>query len=280
MKRHTKQHVTARAESESAITTRQLWWLQLVPILGVMISFALAYSLSGDFRAEVIRAVGILSQGDVNVLREYLLSFGALAPLASLAAMVLQSFALPVPVFLVAFANGLAFGVFKGWLLSLAGLTLASATCFWIARGLGRVPVKALVGKTGLESADRWFTRRGVWAILLARLIPGMAFDAVSFAAGLTRMGFGRFLAATIVGSAPSTFVYAYLGQHAPQYVWALLALTVIVIGSVGLFVYLRSRKAGGERTGRGNRGKSFDWEATDRLYQKRFIIDTRGDCK
>lgn len=246
MKKQLRKSVPARAPGKPVIDARMLRWLQPALILGAAVAFVLAYSFSEGFRAEVLRAVGILGRGDVDALGDYLISFGVLAPLASVAAMVLQALVAPVPVFLVVFANGLTFGVLWGWLLSLAGLTLASAVCFWISRALGRVPVEALAGKAGLASADRWFARRGVWAVLLARLVPGMAFDAVSFAAGLTRMGFGRFLAATVLGSAPSTFLYAYLGRQAPQYVWALLALTVAVIGGVGLVAYLRRRKVGG----------------------------------
>jgi uncharacterized membrane protein YdjX (TVP38/TMEM64 family) len=88
--------------------------------------------------------------------------------------------------------------------------------CFYIARALGRGPVEALVGKVGLESADRWFARWGTYAVLVTRLVPGMAFDAASYAAGLTRMGFGRFVIATAVGAAPKTFVEAFLGRQAP----------------------------------------------------------------
>jgi len=254
MKRHAKRQVRPTAPKGTAVTSQVIRRLQPALILGIATTFVLAYLLSGNFRAEVVQAAGILGRGDVDALRDYLLSFGALAPLASIAAMVLQALAAPVPVFLVVFANGLAFGILWGWLLSLAGLTLASAVCFGIARALGRAPVEALAGKAGLDSADRWFVKRGVWAVLVARLVPGMAFDAVSFAAGLTRMGFGRFLAATVVGSAPSTFVYAYLGREAPRYMWALLALTVMVVGGVAVSAYLRRRKGSGESAHDGTR--------------------------
>lgn len=232
------------SRNESIIVSRTVRHLQRASVLGVAAAFTLAYLLSAEFRSEVGQVATVLSRGDVGVLRDYLLSFGALAPLASVAAMILQALAAPVPVFLVILANGLAFGVLWGWLLSLTGLTLAAAVCFGIARALGRGPVEALAGKAGLRSADRWFARRGAWAVLLARLVPGMAFDALSFAAGLTRMGFGRFIAATAVGSAPSTFIYAYLGREAPQYVWALLTLTVLVIGGALAAAFLGKSRA------------------------------------
>ena len=139
--------------------------------------------------------------------------------------MVLQALVAPVPSFLITFANGLAFGVFWGWMLSLFGHVLAAAVCFGISRALGRVPVEVLVGKTGLESADRWFARWGVYAVFVGRLLPGVAFDAISYAAGLTRMRFRSFIAATALGIFPQTFLYSYLGRQAPEYVGLFLVL-------------------------------------------------------
>ena len=181
--------------------------------------FGLLYLLSDGFRSETNRALGILGRGDIAGLRDYIVSFGLWAPVASCFLMVLQALVAPVPSFLITFANGLAFGVFWGWMLSLFGHVLAAAVCFGISRALGRVPVEVLVGKTGLESADRWFARWGVYAVFVGRLLPGVAFDAISYAAGLTRMRFRSFIAATALGIFPQTFLYSYLGRQAPEYV-------------------------------------------------------------
>ena len=139
--------------------------------------FGLLYLLSAEFRSETNRALGILGRGDIAGLRDYIVSFGLWAPVASCFLMVLQALVAPVPSFLITFANGLAFGVFWGWMLSLFGHVLAAAVCFGISRALGRVPVEVLVGKTGLESADRWFARWGVYAVFAGRLLPGIAFE-------------------------------------------------------------------------------------------------------
>ncbi len=215
-------------------------------------AFGLAYLLSSGFRSEVDRAAGILARGDISGLRDYILSFGAWAPVVSVALMVLQAIAAPLPAFLITFANGLAFGAFWGGLLSLFGATLAALISFYLARAFGRTPVEALVGKAGLESADRWFERWGACAVLVARLVPIVSFDVISFASGLTRMRFAGFLAATVVGAAPATFVYSYLGEQAPQYVNILLVAfgVVIAVGIVAALVR-RRRRAKKDRTPR-----------------------------
>jgi uncharacterized membrane protein YdjX (TVP38/TMEM64 family) len=165
---------------------------------------------------------------------------------ASCFLMVLQALVAPVPSFLITFANGLAFGVFWGWMLSVFGHVLAASVCFGISRALGRVPVEVLVGRAGLESADRWFARWGVYAVFAGRLLPGVAFDAISYAAGLTNMRFRNFLVATTLGIVPQTFLYSYLGRQAPEYVGLFLVTTgifllaVIVVAAVR---YSRERR-------------------------------------
>ncbi len=227
------------------LDARTVRWIRLALALGTLAAFGLAYLLSAGFRSEVDRAAGILYRGDVAGLRNYILSFGAWAPVISTLLMIFQALAAPLPAFLLTFANGLAFGTFWGGMLSLVSATLAAAVSFWLARVLGRGPVEALAGRAGLESADRWFARWGTYAVLVARLVPIVSFDVVSFAAGLTRMRFWAFLVATVIGMSPATFVYSYLGERAPQHVRVLLVAFGIVVAVAVVAAVVRRRKRG-----------------------------------
>lgn len=190
--------------------------------------------------AEVDRAALLLARGDGAALRDYLLSFGPWAPAISALLMVLQSLIAPLPAFLLAFANGLAFGAFWGGLLTFGSALLAAAISFWIGRGLGRNVVEALVGRSGLASADAWFARHSTWAVLLARLVPIVSFDLISYAAGLSAMRFRHFLTATALGIAPATFLYAFLGERAPQTIAALFLAFGLVLAAAALSAALR----------------------------------------
>jgi uncharacterized membrane protein YdjX (TVP38/TMEM64 family) len=227
------------------LDARTIRLLRLVLLLIVAVLFGLLYLLSAGFRSEVNRALALLGRGDIAGLRDYILSFGLWAPIASCLLMVLQALVAPVPSFLITFANGLAFGVFWGWMLSLFGHVLAAAVCFWISRSLGRVPVEVLVGKTGLQSADRWFARWGMYAVFVGRLVPGVAFDVVSYAAGLTRMRFRNFIIATTLGIFPQTFLYSYLGRQAPEYVALFLVTSALVVAGVVVVAVIRYRREG-----------------------------------
>lgn len=218
-------------------------WVRPALAFLTIAAFGLAYLLSEPFRSEANRAAGVLASGDIGAVRGYILSYGAWAPVASAALMVLQALAAPLPAFLITFANGLAFGAFWGGLLSLASATLAAAISFGVSHALGRTVVEALVGKQSLGSADRWFERHGVYAVLVARLVPVVSFDVVSYAAGLTRMGFWKFLLATLVGMAPATFVYSYLGENSPQYIDVMLAVFGVVVAVFIIAAVIRRRR-------------------------------------
>jgi len=230
--------------------------LRVLAIVAAVAIFGLLYALVDGFREETHRALGILGRGDVAGLRDYIVSFGVWAPAVSCFLMVLQALAAPVPSFLITFANGLAFGVFWGWMLSLFGHVLAAAVCFGISRTLGRGPVEVLVGRTGLESADHWFERWGTYAVFAGRLLPGVAFDAISYAAGLTRMRFGGFAVATTLGILPQTFLYSYLGRQAPEYVGLFLVTSTIVIVGAVAFAVLRRRRERRTKEDAGNPGR------------------------
>ena len=87
-----------------------------------------------------------------------------------------------------------------------------AAVCFFIAHVLGRDVVERLASRTALASVDVFFERYGKHAILICRLLPFVSFDLVSYAAGLTGMGFWGFFLATGLGQLPATVVYSYVG--------------------------------------------------------------------
>lgn len=57
-----------------------------------------------------------------------------------------------------------------------------------------------------------FFDKHGKYAILIARLLPFISFDIVSYAAGLTSMSFSSFVIATGIGQLPATIIYSYVG--------------------------------------------------------------------
>ncbi len=149
---------------------------------------------------------------DVDSIKGYILSFGIWAPIVSFFLMIFQSVIAPLPAFLITFANAAIFGWMKGALLSWASAMAGAALCFAIARLLGREITEKLTSKLALENVDRFFGQYGKHTILIARLLPFVSFDIVSYAAGLTSMSFWSFFWATGLGQLPATIIYSYAG--------------------------------------------------------------------
>lgn len=149
---------------------------------------------------------------DMVGLKEYILSFGIWGPVVSFLLMILQSVAAPLPAFVITFANAALFGWVYGAILSWTSAMAGAAICFYIAKFLGRNTVENLTSKFALDDVDKFFAKYGKHTILIARLLPFMSFDLVSYAAGLTSMSFSSFFIATGIGQLPATIVYSYVG--------------------------------------------------------------------
>ena len=210
--------------------------------LAVATALALLYLFSPPFRAQVQRAFVILSRADIEQLREYLLGFGAWAPIVSGSLMVLQSLFVPLPAFVITFANGLLFGTIWGTLLSWSSAMVGAIVCYYISRLFGRPVVEKLVGGKSLDMTDPFFQRYGKHAVLIARLLPIISFDVVSYAAGLTAIGPWEFLLATGIGQMPATLVYSFLGQNMPRAARLGLWITLGVLALVTLGFAVKAR--------------------------------------
>lgn len=92
---------------------------------------------------------------------------------------------------------------------------LGAVTCYGLARWFGHSLVERFVPATSLRRFETCSERYGTWTILVARLLPFISFDLVSYAAGLARIRFWRFVLATGVGQLPATIVYSLAGDFA-----------------------------------------------------------------
>jgi uncharacterized membrane protein YdjX (TVP38/TMEM64 family) len=197
------------------------------------------YVIVPSFSKEVKAAVNILSRADIDGLRTYLKGFGIWAPIMSMALMVLQALAAPLPAFVITFANAWIFGWVKGAFYSWTGAMIGASLCFWIAKAFGRPVVEKLIGKKSIETTDRFFERYGKSSVLIARLLPIVPFDIVSYAAGLTNMGFWEFFWATGLGQLPATIVYSWLGENlspsAKYLFWAITGFLSLLIFSMAI---------------------------------------------
>jgi uncharacterized membrane protein YdjX (TVP38/TMEM64 family) len=219
------------------VADRRRAWLRL-GALGAGLAAALAtVLLTSGFSAERVR--------------DWVDGFGALAPLAFIVLSAALTCALfPSPV--LAGASGLLFGTALGFPVSLTAATLGASCAFLISRRVGFGAVEQLAGPRVRRIRD-WIGRRGFVAVLYARIVPGMPYTLVNYAAGLTPLRLPVFAGATALGAAPRAFAYTALGGslgnwRSPAALAA--AVVLVVMAGVGLVVLRREVRPPGSAEG------------------------------
>ncbi|RUM98483.1 TIGR01244 family phosphatase [Pseudaminobacter arsenicus] len=185
------------------------------PQIAFLLTLLAAYLFITPVRIEIDRLVFLFAMADVSALRGFVESMGPWAPLTSIALFIFQAVIAPLPAFLVTFANAALFGWVYGALLSWSGATLGAIACYGLARWLGHSLIERFVPGASLARFEAHTDRYGAWAVFIARLLPFVSFDFVSYAAGLVRVPFWRFLLATGIGQMPATIVYSLAGDFA-----------------------------------------------------------------
>lgn len=170
------------------------------------------YFLIPSVNTWVNGVVEMFQTGDFDDMHAFIAQYGPWAMLVSSLLMIFQSIAAPLPAFFITLTNANLFGWWQGCILSWVSSMAGSALCFYIARILGRDVVEKICTKNALTQIDGFFDKYGKKSILVARLLPFISFDLVSYAAGLTSMKFWGFFIATGLGQLPACIVYSYVG--------------------------------------------------------------------
>ncbi len=206
--------------------------------IGILVLVIGVYLFVNPINNFINQMVYYLSMLDLESLKKYILSFGVWAPIVSFILMILQSIVAPLPAFLITFANAALFGWVKGAILSWTSAMAGAALCFYIARFLGRDTVEKLTSKFALDSIDEFFEKYGKHTILIARLLPFISFDIVSYAAGLTSMSFVSFFIATGIGQLPATIIYSYVGGMLTGGA-KLMMMGLLILSAISIFIYV-----------------------------------------
>ncbi|MGL5650662.1 MAG: TVP38/TMEM64 family protein [Paraclostridium sp.] len=210
----------------------------LILKIGVLLLIIGIYLFVGPVNRFINQMIFYLSMLNLESLKQYILSFGIWAPIISFILMILQSVAAPLPAFLITFANAALFGWVKGAILSWVSAMAGAALCFYIARFLGRDTVEKLTSKFAIDSVDEFFNKYGKHTILIARLLPFISFDLVSYAAGLTSMSFVSFFIATGIGQLPATIIYSYVGDMLTGGA-KLMMMGILTLSAISVLIYV-----------------------------------------
>jgi len=162
--------------------------------------------------------------------------------------MILQTIIAPIPSeAILMFAGAIGMNVFDVMLYGGLGTIIGSAFAFLAARYGGRPIVTKLIGDKWIGRIDGWITRYGRKAILVARLLPIVPFDLISYTSGLTSMSFADYFVATSIGALPRCLFLAYAGLLAGDMMRSLGASLEIIfmLGIVGFFAFAYMERKG-----------------------------------
>jgi uncharacterized membrane protein YdjX (TVP38/TMEM64 family) len=198
--------------------------------------------LAGLAGALAVCVVALALSGSVSSdgVRDHLDGLGVAGPVV----FVLVSSLLTVALFpgpLLAGASGLLFGTALGTPISVTAATLGASLAFSISRWWAHDAVAALAGPR-LERVQHVLAGRPFLTVLYARIAPGMPYNLVNYAAGMTHIPLRTFALATAIGVAPRAFAYTALGGSlhdlgSPE---AVVAFAVLVLMAVGGLVLAR----------------------------------------
>ncbi len=137
---------------------------------------------------------------------------------------------LPVPSSLVSVFAGAAFGWLTGAAVIWLGMCAGCLIAYLLGASGGRFFALRLLGEAELDRARRLFTEVGPTALVITRAVPVLA-EAGAITAGIVRMPFWSFAAATTVANALVAIAFAATGMAAmsgDSFLWVFLGLALL----------------------------------------------------
>lgn len=216
-------------ESERDGGTRWLWAITL----GLLALLVGLYFVVPGYRELLQEAWRVLRSGEDDAIARWFREFGVWGPLLVLALMLAQTVVFVLPSWLPMIVAALAYGAWWGTLLSVVGVAAVSSLAYAVGVALGTATLDRFVSAKGRERLGYWVERYGIGAVALFRVSPFLSNDGISFVAGLVRMGYLRFLLATLMGIVPLAAAIGWFADDIDR-----LRNGLLWIGGAGLLLY------------------------------------------
>ena len=155
--------------------------------------------------------------------------------------MILQTLLVHIPSEgVIVFAGALGVDFLKIILFAGFGLFTGSLIAFFLGR-LGReAVVSKIVGEKWMKIVDSWCERHGWKGVILARLVPIIPFDLISYLSGVTSIKLKTYALATLVGVFPRVFFLALVGSALHEFLHLLeVGIEITFLGGVALLLLL-----------------------------------------
>jgi len=148
---------------------------------------------------------------DIEAVREVVAATGPAAPVAYVVVSALLG-AVFVPGPILAAGSGVLFGPVLGLFVTLGATVGTAIVASLIGRRAGRTSARELLGAERADRLDNLVERRGLWAVVGQRFIPGVSDALASYAFGAFGVPLWQMAVGAFIGSVPRAFVYTALG--------------------------------------------------------------------
>lgn len=198
-------------------------------IVAIFVFIASIKYLNDGTLAERVTALGIWAPLVIIILKISTLVF---APLGG------------TPLYLI---SGATYGNINGFILCFAGDCIGSALCFIIGRRYGKQAVKFFVGNGNIEKVERALgLLNNTKSFIKARIAFVSIPELLAYAAGLSKVGFWKFMLLQIPLYIPTGFILVFLGStvtHFTAKYSILVSLLAVIIASLGIWALSKDYK-------------------------------------
>lgn len=223
----------------------------LIISLSVLAILAACYWLIPAFQEGVNEAYRILTSKDEKRIRKWVSTFGFAGPIILILLMVVQMFLFVVPNVLVMIIAITSYGPVWGAIISLLGVFASSSVGYMIGRHLSPHIVHKLVSVKTEERIASFIKAYGVPAIAITRL-SSLSNDSLSIVVGILKMGYRKYILATLGGITPLIVLLAIYGGNGKiekALIW--IAGISLVLLIIYIFLDKRRKRRKANKTGK-----------------------------
>lgn len=146
----------------------------------------------------------------------------------------------PVPRTILTLTAGILFGPLVGILVALTATTASAALSITMVRSLFSEWIRPRLSHPAIDNINARLRQRGWVSVISLRMIAGIPFSVMNYAAALTDVRVSTFAVATFVGSAPGSIAVVLFGDTltgTADPVVVAVTVGLAVVGIIGLAV-------------------------------------------
>lgn len=163
------------------------------------------------------KPVTVKELSTVDGFVSYARSFGSIMPVAIFIITTIQAIVPLIPFVILCSANSILFGMYYGILITWAATLFGASITFYMARRLGYEWAAKTYKRSNLKHIEDINGYRGFLIILAFRLLPYFPAPLINISAGVSKINFLWFFAASAIGKLPFIIGYALLGYSLLQ---------------------------------------------------------------